>query len=1173
LARRVDAICNRFEQAWKEGRPPVLEDYLAEAPEAERAALLRELLPLEAEYRRRRGEEPRPADYGGRFPDLDPDWLAHALAATPAPVESRSQEPQEAQAPGATGPAEGPGTRIGPYKLLQPIGEGGMGAVWLAEQEQPVRRQVALKIIKPGLDSAQVIARFEAERQALALMDHPHIAKVLDAGTTLAGRPYFVMELVKGMPLTRFCDERRLGVRQRLELLIPVCQAVQHAHQKGIIHRDLKPSNILVALYDGQPVPKVIDFGVAKATGPRLTEHTLFTAFGAVVGTLEYMAPEQAEVNQLDIDTRADIYSLGVLLYELLTGSTPLQRGRLKKVALLEVLRQIREQEPPKPSARLSSSETLPSVAALRGCEPAKLTKLVRGELDWIVMKCLEKDRERRYETANGLARDLQRYLTDEPVQACPPSAAYRLRKLARKYRTALLTVAAFVGLLVVAAVVSTWQAFEKDEQQRRAETAEAQATAERDRAVEAERQATTRATEVREVLKFFEDKVLAAARPENQDGGLGIHATILDAVNAAEPKIADAFRERPRVEASIRHTLGRTYSYLGDYQAAIPQHERALALSRSFLGPEHPDTLASMNILAAAYYHAGRIDQAQPLLEEALTKQRARLGPDHPETLKTMGSLANAYQDAGQLDKALPLFEQALAQFKEKLGPDHPDTLVSMNNLAGAYWRLGQADKALPLLKEILIRRQEKLGPDHPDTLTTMHNLATTYEQAGQVDKALPLLEQALAKLKEKVGPDHPHTLTSMQNLAQAYQTAGQPEKALPLFEQVLAKRREKLGPDHPDTLRSMANLAWGYWSAKQLDRSVPLFEQSLQKRKRVLGPDHPDTLTTMANLGVNYRDAGRLPEAITLLEKALRRAQQLPEPRPIRTAWITEELVATYDQAGQFAKSEPFYRDALAQARRQFGQEQPKTVGAMAVLGLNLLRQGQYAAAEPLLRECLTLREKHEPDAWTTFNAQSLLGGALLGQQKYADAEPLLTHGYDGMKQREAKIPPQGKSRLTEALDRLVQLYDTWGKPDQAQKWRAELEKLPKPPEPPKAGWRPPRETSRPRSAFSLLPILGSAKRRGGPRLRTFGGSPCLSSGGARQTGSPENRWDASSTPSPGPDPALAGRPVAQNLLPYAEGPPPTLEPGDPESPERGKECRLTRVPNPFIVATRHG
>jgi WD40 repeat protein/serine/threonine protein kinase len=406
--------------------------------------------------------------------------------------------------------AETPGTVIGPYKLIESIGEGGMGTVWMVQQTEPVKRVVALKLIKAGMDSKQVIARFEAERQALALMDHANIARVLDGGTTRGepggvspGRPYFVMDLVKGVPITRYCDEHHLTPRQRLELFIPVCQALQHAHQKGIIHRDIKPSNVLIALYDGKPVPKVIDFGVAKAAGQSLTDKTLVTGFGNIVGTLEYMSPEQAEINQLDIDTRSDIYSLGVLLYELLAGSPPFTRKDLEKAGMLEMLRVIREQEPSKPSTKLSTAEGLPTLAANRGTEPAKLTRMVRGELDWIVMKALEKDRSRRYETANGFAADVQRYLADEPVQACPPSAAYRFRKFAQRNRRALTTagvvaVALVLGLLglligdfrVRAETVAKLEAETKraDEESRRADAETQQAKAEKGRADALER-------------------------------------------------------------------------------------------------------------------------------------------------------------------------------------------------------------------------------------------------------------------------------------------------------------------------------------------------------------------------------------------------------------------------------------------------------------------------------------------------------------------------------------------------------------------------------------------------------------------------------------------------------------------------------------------------------------
>ncbi len=381
-------------------------------------------------------------------------------APTVPPREQASAGPRQSETSCYHGPAEEVGTVLaGRYKLLEALGEGGMGAVFMAQQTEPVKRLVAVKLIQQGMDSRQVLARFEAERQALALMDHPNIAKVLDAGVTESGRPFFVMELVKGVPITRFCDERQLSPRERLELFIPVCQAIQHAHQKGVIHRDIKPTNVLVALYDDHPVPKVIDFGVAKAAGTPLTDASLVTGFGAIVGTPEYMSPEQAQLNQLDVDTRSDVYALGVLLYELLTGTTPIDRKRLGQDALFEILRVIREDEPLPPSTRLSTSEARASIAATRRTEPAKLARLLRGELDWIVMKCLEKERARRYETANGLARDLQHYLQDEVVEARPPSAGYRLRKLARKHRTALTTAATVVLLLAAGAAVSTWLA------------------------------------------------------------------------------------------------------------------------------------------------------------------------------------------------------------------------------------------------------------------------------------------------------------------------------------------------------------------------------------------------------------------------------------------------------------------------------------------------------------------------------------------------------------------------------------------------------------------------------------------------------------------------------------------------------------------------------------------
>ncbi|HEY6562985.1 MAG TPA: serine/threonine-protein kinase, partial [Pirellulaceae bacterium] len=464
---------------------------------------------------------------------------------------------------------EQPGVFIaGRYKLLEEIGEGGMGTVWVAEQTAPVRRKVALKLIKSGMDSKSVLARFEAERQALAVMDHPNIAKVLDGGLTDSGRPYFVMEYVKGVPITEYCDAARLRVRERLQLFSQVCQAVQHAHQKGIIHRDLKPSNILVAPYDDKPVPKVIDFGLAKAIHQSLTEKTLHTAHDVVLGTPLYMSPEQAQLNNIDVDTRSDIYSLGVLLYELLTGSTPLEKQRFKEAAWDEVRRIIREEEPPRPSLRLSSARTLPSLAAGRHTEPARLTKLVRGELDWIVMKALEKDRTRRYETANGLAADVLRYLAGEPVLAAPPSALYRASKFVRRYKGKVIA-ASLLLLTLVAGVVGTTLGLIEARRQQRIAVAEVLQT---EKARRKTREALDTLTSDALEGWFTREQVL---NPEQTD----VLHRLLDQYAEFAEEGGDAADDRKgQVRALVR--VGRIQRALGDRPAAGVALRRAAELA-----------------------------------------------------------------------------------------------------------------------------------------------------------------------------------------------------------------------------------------------------------------------------------------------------------------------------------------------------------------------------------------------------------------------------------------------------------------------------------------------------------------------------------------------------------------------------------------------------------------
>jgi serine/threonine protein kinase/Tfp pilus assembly protein PilF len=984
---------------------------------------------------------------------------------------------------------------------MEQIGEGGFGVVFLAEQYQPVRRKVAFKILKPGMDSRQVVARFEAERQALALMDHPNIARVLDGGAADSGRPFFVMDLVKGVSITNYCDEHRLTLRERLALLLPVCQAVQHAHQKGIIHRDLKPSNVLVADSDsgGPGVPKVIDFGVAKALGQQLSEQTLTTSLGGIIGTLEYMSPEQADFGSRDIDTRADIYSLGVLMYELLTGTTPLTRKRLSQEPVTELLRIIREEEAEKPSSRVMSAEdSLTSVAAKRNRNPARLTHELKGELDWIVLKALEKDRDRRYVTTNALARDIERFLNDEPVEACPPSAVYRIRKFARKNRKWLGVAAAFALLLTAGTVVSLWQAvratraeFVSNRERERAEANEKQANEERRRAEE-------KAQIARAVRNFLENKLLLQADPVHQAKALLVaggssaevksNPTIRELLDRAArevtpDKIEAQFPNQPVVQADILQTIGLAYDGIGAYGPAIAHLERARDLLESALGPDDLDSLRSVNNLALSYQSIGKLPEAIRLFEQTRERQIKNLGPDHKETLVTLMNLAVAYKDFSRTAEAIPLLEQVRDKQIEKLGPDHPDTFNAVNNLAVAYHTAGNLPEAIRLYEQLRDKRIEKQGPEHPETLITLLNLAIAYRDARKLSDPIRVFKELADKQAQKLGADNPHTLIAKDNLARAYQDAGKLAEAIPLFEEVLSKRLELLGPDHPNTrltrdslshayvdagrvpdairlfeqmreklteklgpddpltLAAQNNLAFLYWVAKQLDRSVPLFEQVLKKMRAKLGADHPETLRTQSNLAVNYLDAGRPTEAVPLFEDALGRVRKLPVPNPGEVARVSGLLAWAYDQAGELAKAEPLHRESLEQARRHLGADHSETARALVLLGLNLLRQNKSADAEVALRECLAIHEKKEPDAWLTFNAKSVLGGALLAQKKYADAEPLLLQGYEGMKQREASIPPLRKARLAEALERLVQFYQATGQKDQAEKWRQKL------------------------------------------------------------------------------------------------------------------------------------
>jgi serine/threonine protein kinase/tetratricopeptide (TPR) repeat protein len=760
------------------------------------------------------------------------------------------------------------GTTIGPYRVLRPIGEGGFGVVFLAEQEHPVRRTVALKVLKPEMDSRQVLARFEAERQALALMDHPNIAKVLDAGTDDFGRPYFVMELVNGVSITEFCGRNRLPPAARLELFLDVCRAIQHAHHKGVIHRDIKPTNVLVTSHGGVPVVKVIDFGVAKAREQTLAGRTPVTAYGQMIGTPAYMSPEQVEMSGLDIDTRSDVYALGVLLYELLTGTTPLEGGRLREAGYAELQRLIREEEAPRPSARLSSmGASAAEFAANRGLDVRRLVRLLAGDLDWVVLKALDKDRSRRYETPASFAADVERYLRREPVSARPPSLAYTARKFAQRHRAAVLTGAAVAAALLAGAALASWQAVVATHAKQKALAA---AAAEKG----AKELAQARAAETEAALEFVENRVFAAARPRGQAGGLGHAVSLAEALRAAAPFVATSFADQPLIEARLRLTLGQSFWYLGESQLAADQHQLARGLYTRALGPDHPDTLRSLNALANSYLDLGRYAEALQLKEETMAMCRVRLGPEHPNTLSSLNNLAVGYTALGRHAEALKVHEEVLALRTSRLGLTHPDTLQSRHNLAIAYDAVGRRAEALRVRVETLALRQARLGRSHPDALASMDDLATSYDAVGRHGDAMKLREETLALRKAGIGPGHPDTLRTMNNLAVCYGAVGRHADAVGLYEETLALRKGKLGPDHPETLMSMHNLAFGYDALGRSADALKLREETLALRRIRLGPDHPHTLRSMWSLADSLVKLGRGAEAVPVIDECVRRA-----------------------------------------------------------------------------------------------------------------------------------------------------------------------------------------------------------------------------------------------------------------------------------------------------------
>jgi eukaryotic-like serine/threonine-protein kinase len=1115
---------------------------------------------------------------------LEPDKAADDVeppARLPAPVE------EEATASFGD-PTEGLDATIGPYRLLQVIGEGGMGTVYLAEQSEPVRRRVALKVVKAGMDTRQVLARFGAERQALAMMEHPNIARVLDAGATPNGRPYFAMELVKGVPITKFCDERKLTPRERLELFMPVCRAVQHAHQKGVIHRDLKPSNVLVALYDDKPVPKVIDFGIAKAAGTKRTEQTIFTEFGAIIGTLEYMSPEQAQLNQLDIDTRSDVYSLGVLLYELLTGTTPMDRKALGKAALLDMLKLIREAETPRPSLRLSTADGLPSIAANRGLEPKKLSGLVCGDLDWIVMKALEKDRSRRYETASALARDLERHLNNEDVEACPPSAAYRLSKFARRHRVGLSVGATVATALVVATAVSTWQAV---------------------RATRAEHAAVQSAETERLTNEFFIDDLLGKTDLSSQVVGEirpDPNIKVRTLVDRAAARIDGRFVGRPLVEAAVRRMIGSVYDSLGLHDQARPHLERAYELQRELLGEDHRATLTTggelgrletnlslydqaaarlthtlematrrygegdalaittLGILGNCLNTAGRHDdadtamrrglelarrnpsvhpsqriamqnnhaiilinrgaesQAEAILMESLRESLATVGEDHPMVPLIRINLALIQRENGRLAQADENARKALEGCRRLHGDLHPHTLVAMQSVGLNLRGMGKLEEAEAIFRAKLALARQAFGPESETAIYTAiaiagvllergrlaeaevlmrdsqgpahriglqvgtvvdGNLGVIYQEMGRYSEAEHLLKgvhaqgskiplhdrrfqlmlknalagvaadrgrhreaidacrEVLKQCETTYGPEDRLTYLSLSKLASAYRAGGLLDEAEALYPRVLSLGRRLMGPDDRDVLANRQNFGTLLHVRGRFELAEAQYLEAINDYTRTRGADNGTTLLVVSNLGELYRDWGQPEKAEPLLTRALEGQSRVRGADHPLTLWTLWKLAEMDRDRGRLDKADAMFRRCIRGYAKAQGDEGVELATLRADLAMNHLKKAEPGLAEPLLRAALKVYDRQMKDDWRRFEIQGQLGEALYAQKKFDEAEPLILGGYEGIMSRRKKVTVDARSRLPEAGHRVVTLYESWGKREQAATWKQKL------------------------------------------------------------------------------------------------------------------------------------
>jgi eukaryotic-like serine/threonine-protein kinase len=926
---------------------------------------------------------------------------------------------------------------LGRYQIIRLLGEGGMGLVYEAEQQQP-RRTVALKVIKGGFASPEMLRRFELESQALGSLQHPGIAQIYEAGTADNGfgpQPYFAMEFIRGASLLQFAEARRLSTRECLELAIKICVAVHHAHERGLIHRDLKPGNILV---DDAGQPKILDFGVACVTD-RQVQTTCQTGPGELVGTLEYMSPEQVGGDPLEVDTRSDVYALGVILFELLAGRLPYFIGR----ELQEAMQTIREKNP----VRLSS-----------------INRTCRGDIETIVGKAMEKDKTRRYSSAAELAADIQRYLLDEPIIARPPSRVYHLRKFARRHKVVVAATAAVFAVLCAALAITVREAVRAQRAERvalrerdraaaaeqvaiaekeHALRAERAATAERNRALVEQRRADTESAAAKAVNEFLQNDLLVQASANTQarpgtkpDPDLKVRT----ALDRAAARIGGKFENQPLIEASLRQTIGQTYKDLGLYPDARRQIERALQIRRELLGERDQETMRSMSILALVCRYAGEYSQAESLGTRVLELQSRVLGGRHRDTMATMSDLMELYRSQGKYPQAESLGTKLLSARRAVLGEGHPDTQESMNNLALLYLYEGKYGLAEPLLTRALELGRRRLGESHPEMMTGFNNLAVLYHRLGKYAQAEALLNNVLQSQRQILGEDHPSTLLSSSNLAMTWLRQGRFKEAEQLYTKALEARRRTLGPEHPSTLFTANSLALTYLAQGQLTEARPLILSLLDVKRRVLGNEHPETLNSVHALCLLFVAEENYPAVEPLLVGLLETQQRVLGQEHPDTLNTMSSLARLYFVEGKYAQAGAIAKRHFEARRHSVGAEHPLTLSGLALLGKIEFGQKRFADADWTLRQALNGLKTTSPGGWERYDAESMLGGSLAAQGKFAEAEPLLLSGYRGLLAVRATIPWESRSALAASAERTDRMYAEWGEISHFVQWQAE-------------------------------------------------------------------------------------------------------------------------------------